>query len=164
VAKCNKPETAAGWHYKAPAAVVWKQPALLPYSSRPASNRLHAISRRSVTCMKVQGNVHVRSRLVLCPLQSRCGRLHDSAVEARSRLLSPFRVCKRAYLLACLVKQEVHAVRLLLNLLFFLLLGICPQLSLLLCQALLGLHQAQCLRQTKPLSCSRAFAWVPQQQ
>ncbi len=61
-------------------------------------------------------------------------------------------VCRQAYLVAHLLHQEVHAVRLLLNLFFCLLLGICPQLSLLLCQALPGLHQAQYLHQTKPLS------------
>lgn len=61
-------------------------------------------------------------------------------------------VCKQAYLAAHLLRQEVHAVRRLLSLFFCLLLGICPQPSLLLCQAHLGLHQAQHLHQTKLLS------------
>ena len=67
-------------------------------------------------------------------------------------------VCKQAYLVAHLLHQEVHAVRLLLNLFWLFLLGILPQLSLLLCQSVLGLHRAKCLR---PLSRSRAFAWAP---
>ena len=79
-------------------------------------------------------------------MQSPWGQLHDSAVEIR--LLMHLRVCKQAYLVAHLLHQEVHAVRLLLTLHLLLLLGILPQLSALRCQARPGLHQAHYLHQT----------------
>ena len=149
LAKSNKPETVSAWQYKARAAAVSKQPAPSRPCYQPASNTIHAVSTKPATCMQVQSNAHVRSRLELGSSQIPCGRLHDSAAGTMSRLLIHPHVCKQAYLVAHPLRQEVHAVRLLLNLFLCLLLGICPQPILLLCQALHGLYQAQHLHQTK---------------